>query len=84
MKDGPVMQPEFWDTLAGHVTAKVEPVLQQRQAAREPVIAYLCDLEIVARRECHSREVIQVIASGRRVLGDREEIGPQDGPFARN
>jgi hypothetical protein len=83
MKDEPAMQPEFWDTLAEHVTAKVEPVLRQKPSIRQPVIAYLRDLETVARRECHSREVIQVIASGRRVLGDREEVEPQDGPYAR-
>lgn len=82
MKDEPVMQSEFWDTLAEHVTAKVEPVLRQNQRARQPVIIYLRDLEAVARRECHSREVIQVIASGRRVLGDQEDIETQDGSFA--
>lgn len=73
----------FWDTVADHVTAKVRPVLRQRRSARDPVIAYLRDLETVARRECESRAAIQVIASGRHVLGDRSEIGPTDGPFSR-
>jgi hypothetical protein len=84
MKDGPALQPEFWDTLAEHVRAKVAPALRQRPSVRKPVIAYLRDLEALARRECHSREVIHLIASGRRVLGDREDVEPQDGPFARN
>ena len=83
MKNEPVMWPEFWDTIAEHVTAKVEPVLKQKQRTREPIIAYLRDLEAVARRECDSRETIQIIASGRRILGDREQVGPTDGPFSR-
>lgn len=75
--------PAFWDTVAEHVTTKVQPVLQQPQSAREPVITYLRDLEVVARRECDSREIIQIIASGRHLLGDRSEIGPEEGPFSR-
>jgi len=75
--------PAFWDRVAEHVTAKVKPALQQKKRAREPVIAYLRDLEALARRECDSRETIQIIASGRRILGDREEVEPKDGPFSR-
>ena len=75
--------PEFWDTVAEHVTAKVKPLLGRKRHRREPVIAYLRDLESLARRECDSRAVIQVIASGRRVLGDRGEVGPKVGPFSR-
>ena len=73
----------FWDTVAEHVTAKVEPALRQGSRARRPVIAYLRDLEVVARRECDSRDVVQVIASGRRILGDRSEVGIRNGPFSR-
>jgi hypothetical protein len=78
-----VETPQFWDTLAQHVTEKVKPVLRQSQRAREPVIAYLRDLETLARRECDSRDAIQIIASGRHILGDQEEVGPTDGPFSR-
>lgn len=73
----------FWDTVADHVTDKVRPVLRRKQSARAPVIAYLRDLESVARRESDSRAAIQVIASGRHLLGDRSEIGPAEGPFSR-
>lgn len=73
----------FWDTVAEHVTAKVQPALQLKQSAREPVIAYLRDLEDIARRECDSRAAIQVIASGRHLLGDRSDVGPVDGPFSK-
>lgn len=41
---------------------------------REGVIEYLRDLEAVALREGSSREALQVIASGRRLLGDRSEV----------
>jgi len=83
MGDESAKPPEFWDALAEHVTAKVEPVLRQHAHVRQPVIVYLRDLEVLARQECDSREVIQIIASGRRVLGDREQVGRSDGPFSR-
>ena len=72
----------FWDTVTDLVTAKVEPVLGRGERAREPVIAYLRDLETLARSQSSSREAVQVIASGRRLLGDPTPIGPDDGPFA--
>ena len=74
---------EFWDTVGGTVTAKVEPVIGRGKKLRSPVIDYLRDLEALARRQCSSRDTLQIIASGRRLLGDRSEIGPSDGPFAR-
>lgn len=83
MRTSSARPPEFWDTVAAHVAAKVEPALRQKQRAREPVIAYLRDLEALARRECDSREAIQIIASGRRVLGDQENVEPTEGPFSR-
>lgn len=75
--------PAFWDTVAEHVTAKVQPALGQPQSARRPVITYLRELEVIARRECDNREAIQIIASGRHLLWDRSEIGPENGPFSR-
>ncbi|MDP4026855.1 hypothetical protein Q8W71_30105 [Methylobacterium sp. NEAU 140] len=83
MVHGPALPSDFWGTVAEHVTEKVEPVLMQGQRARTPVIAYLRDLEALARRECDSRQVIQIIASGRRILGDHVEVGAKDGPFSR-
>jgi hypothetical protein len=74
---------EFWDTVGSMVTARVEPVIGRCERQRSPVIDYLRDLEAVARRQCSSRDTVQIIASGRRLLGDRSEIGPSDGPFAR-
>lgn len=74
MEDGSARGPEFWDGLADHITASVAPVLRRNRRAREPVIAYLRDLEVLARHECESRDVIQIIASARRLLGDQEEI----------
>ena len=73
----------FWDTVAVRVAEKVTPALRQGPSAREPIIAYLRDLEGIARSECDSRQTIQVIASGRRLLGDRSDVEPIDGPFAR-
>jgi hypothetical protein len=66
---------EFWETIPTHVTSKVRPVLNRSPRVREPVIEYLRDLEAVARQECTNREAVQVIASGRRLLGDEVEIG---------
>ena len=83
MHEPSIREPEFWDTVAGTVTAKVEPVIGRGERQRSPVIDYLRDLEALARRQCSSRDTVQIIASGRRLLGDRSEIGPSDGPFAR-
>jgi hypothetical protein len=47
---------EFWDTVGGTVTARVEPVIGQGEKQRSPVIDYLRDLEAVARRQCSSRD----------------------------
>lgn len=82
-KDEAARAPEFWKGLADHITKKVEPALRQNRHAREPVIVYLRDLEALARRECDNRDVIQIIISARRLLGDLEEIEPADGPFSR-
>lgn len=71
---------EFWATIPSLVTSKVAPVLERKLEAREPVIEYLRDLEVVARRECVGRDAVQVIASGRRLLGDRTSIGKGMGP----
>lgn len=73
----------FWATVAEHVSVQVGPAMKLRSRARGPVIAYLRDLEGIARRECDSRQIIQIIASGRHLLGDRTDIGPVDGPFSR-
>lgn len=75
--------PAFWDTVAEHVGAQVTPAIKKGQRARGPIITYLRDLEGIARRECDSRQAIQIIASGRHLLGDRSNVGPSDGPFSR-
>ena len=66
---------EFWEKVPSLVASKVRPALSQGPTAREPVIEYLRDLEMVARQESSCREAVQVIASGRRLLGDKAEIG---------
>lgn len=83
MEDGAARGPEFWEGLADHVTEKVRPVLRQNRRARQPVIAYLRDLEALGRTECDNRDVIQIIISARRLLGDHEEIEPKNGPLSR-
>lgn len=73
----------FWDTVAAHVAAQVAPALKMGRPARQPIITYLRDLESIARRESDSRQVVQIIASGRHILGDRSDIEPVNGPFSR-
>jgi hypothetical protein len=82
-RDAAIRPAEFWSTVAGLVTAKVEPVIGRAEKLRTPVIEYLRDLEALARRQCDSRDTVQIIASARRLLGDGSEIGPPDEPFAR-
>ena len=73
---GAMEQPaEFWETIPALVASKVRPALNRSPKAREAVIEYLRDLEAVARLESPSRNAVQAIASGRRLLGDEAEIG---------
>lgn len=64
----------FWESIPNLVALKVKPALSQRPKLREPVLEYLRDLEAVARKECPCRNAVQVIASGRRLLGDEADI----------
>ncbi|MCJ2020775.1 hypothetical protein MKK84_25670 [Methylobacterium sp. E-065] len=73
----------FWDTVAEHVGAQVTPAMKLGHHARRPIVTYLRDLEGIARRECDNRQAIQIIASGRHLLGDRSQVEPVDGPFSR-
>ncbi|XYD09060.1 hypothetical protein R1A27_29750 [Methylobacterium sp. NMS12] len=77
-----MMPIEFWLQVERDVSAKVDGVLNLSKAQREPVITYLRDLEVMARTACDRRQTVQIIASGRSLLGDRTAIGPHDGPFA--
>lgn len=79
----PMMMPiEFWLQVERDVSAKVDGVLNLSKVQRQPVITYLRDLEVMARTACDRRQTVQIIASGRSLLGDRTAIGPHDGPFA--
>lgn len=71
--------PEFWEKIPTFVASKVRLGLARNPRAREPLIEYLRDLEAVALQESPCRNVVQTIASGRRLLGDRAEIGKDMG-----
>lgn len=74
---------EFWTELERNVSSKVDDTLKTDGIPRDLMIGYLRDLEIMARTACDRRQTIQIIASGRSILGDRTQIGPSDGPFTR-
>ena len=76
------MPVEFWLEVERHVSVKVDNALNLGLAQRAPLITYLRDLEVMARTACNRRQTVQIIASGRSVLGDRTVLGPLDGPFA--
>ena len=79
----PMIKPvKFWIDVERDVCARVDGVLNLGEAQREPVITYLRDLEVMARTACDRRQTVQIIASGRSLLGDRTVLGPDDGPFA--
>ena len=79
----PMMMPiEFWLQVERDVSARVDNVINFGEAQREPIITYLRDLEVMARTACDRRQTVQIIASGRSLLGDRTALGPLDGPFA--
>ena len=62
---------DFWEVIIPDVTSMVGENLRSGADERLAVIQYLRDLEAIARSEACSRDVVQVIASGRRLLGDR-------------
>jgi hypothetical protein len=74
---------EFWIELERNVASKVGDALKAGRGSRDLLIGYLRDLEIMARSKCDRRQTIQIIASGRSVLGDRSLVGPVSGPFER-
>ena len=82
MEQSMMMPTEFWLQVERDVSAKVDSVLNLGKAQREAVIMYLRDLEVMARTACDRRQTVQIIASGRSLLGDRTALGPLDGPFA--
>lgn len=73
---------EFWNDLERNVTAKVDAALSEKGRSTGPLVSYLRDLETMARAECGFRQTVQIIASGRRLLGDRSQISPNRGPLA--
>jgi hypothetical protein len=73
---------EFWNELERNVSSKVDNAINTGDIPHELLISYLRDLEIMARTACDRRQTIQIIASGRGVLGDRTVLEPRDGPFA--
>jgi hypothetical protein len=75
---------EFWQELELTITSKVDAALNKCEKIRAPLISYLRDLEVMARAGCDRRQTIQIIASGRSLLGDRSVLGPSDVPFANN
>ena len=80
--DQPMMMPiEFWLEVERHVSAKVDSTINLSEDQRAPIISYLRDLEVMARTACNRRQTVQIIASGRSVLGDKKVLGPLDGPF---
>lgn len=68
----------FRDDLVELVTSRVRRALRFDAADRLTVVRYLQELETVARPDNPSRQVVQVIASGRRLLGDRSEVAVGD------
>ena len=73
---------EYWNNLETIVTSKVHSACKRGTGSQASLIAYLRNLEEMARAECDRRQTIQIIASARSVLADRKRIGPDDGPFA--
>ena len=72
---------EFWFDVERHVTKKVKEAHNTDKFSQELLVSYLRDLEVMARTACTSRQTVQIIASGRSLLGDRAVLGPHDCPF---
>ena len=64
-------------------TSKLVTARLWGDSGRRRGIAYLRAFDERARSDRSRRETIQLIAPGRLVFGDRTNVGPVDGPFAR-
>lgn len=71
-----------WKDLNKSVSGDVEQALASNGPMQTRLISSLRKLEEMARRECDSRDTIQVLESGRRLLGDRSLVGIRNGPFS--
>lgn len=72
---------EFWINLERLVSATVEQALRESGARRAAVIEYLENIEEMARREPDRRQTLQILASGRNLLGERSGIRPPRDSF---
>lgn len=72
----------FWADLERNVSSKVGDALNTDEVPHELLISYLRDLEVMVRTACDSRQRVQIVASGRSLLGDREVLGPKDCAFS--
>ncbi|MCJ2078849.1 hypothetical protein MKK68_24965 [Methylobacterium sp. E-016] len=82
MADHTSRTPEFWQDIDRSVSIRVEDASLQPGSDREALVSSLRDLEETARRECRRRDTIQILTSGRRLLGDLSPVGISDGPFS--
>lgn len=72
---------EFWNNLERLVSTTVEQALREPKARRAAVIEYLHNIEEMARLEPDRRQTLQIIASGRSLLGERSSAKFHPGPF---
>jgi hypothetical protein len=82
MRQDVIQAPDFWDELERNITVKVDAARGKGEITRAALATYLRDLETKARSESNRRQTIQIIASGRSLLGDRTQVGPSEGPFS--
>lgn len=60
----------YWQHLERVISVEVDAALGKNEDARRPLITYLRDLQKEVRAEGDRRQTVQIIASGRRLLGD--------------
>lgn len=66
----------FERSIEALVAAKVQEGSRLAREARAPIIEFLRDLEAASLSDGQDRNVIQVIQSGRHLLGDTSGLGP--------
>ena len=83
MRNDVIQSVDFWDELERSITLKVGAALGKGVIPRSALATCPRDVEMKARSESDRRQTIQIIASGRSLLGDRTQVDPSDGPFSR-
>ncbi|GJE56957.1 hypothetical protein [Methylobacterium thuringiense] len=73
---------EYWNDMERQVAERVRAGLACNAVERQPTIVFLREAEEAARKEYDRNQTVQIISSGRRLLGDKVNLDKANGRYA--